>query len=45
MNQEAFDRLWHQQQEFQFATPSADEERCIYAQHFADWADALYQER
>ena len=44
MDQEAFDDLWQQQQEFQFALPAGKEERCIYAQHFAAWAETLYQE-
>ncbi len=44
MDQETFDNYWRQQQEFQFTKPQVKEDHCIYAQHFAAWADALYQE-
>jgi len=44
MDPQVFDHLWQQQREFQFAMPGGNDERCIYAQHFATWADTLYQE-
>lgn len=44
MDLEAFEALWRQQQGFQFGQAAEKEARCIYAQHFGTWADALYQE-
>ena len=44
MDPETFNQLWRERQEFQFSPPDEKEERCVYAQHFGAWAEALYQE-
>jgi hypothetical protein len=44
MDPKAFDQLWRQLQAVKFQMTEPQEELCSYAQHFAAWADALYQE-
>jgi hypothetical protein len=44
MDFEAFDTLWQRQHDFKFELPEEEEELCTYAQHFALWAEELYQE-
>ena len=44
MDEQAFDRLWHDATEDKFSLPEAQEDLCTYAQHFGVWAEGLYLE-
>jgi hypothetical protein len=44
MDGEAFDKLWRHYTDGKFALSKEKEDQCVYAQHFALWADALYQD-
>lgn len=44
MDEESFDRLWRQYTDVEVVLPREKEDQCIYAKHFALWADAMYQE-
>ena len=41
MDEQAFDRLWHDATEDKFSLPEAQEDLCTYAQHFGVWAEGL----